>query len=109
MTLKEIIDCCSELKVREKRCMTEEFIELVFNNEQISEWQRILAAFLGQPIKPEGQSPSDKDLAITADTGGIRVEQTLYEKEFEEGIIIAKFWPWQDDKHTTLRMALLEK
>lgn len=109
MTLKEIIDCCSELKVREKRCMTEEFIELVFLNEQISEWQRVLTAFLGLPIKPEGQSPSSKDLAITAGTGGIRVEQTLYEKGFEEGTIIAKFWPWQDNKHTTLRMALLEK
>ena len=109
MTLKEIIDCCSELKIREKRCISDEFIELVFTNEQISEWQRVLTAFLGQPIKPEGQIPSNKDLALTAGTGSIRVEQTLYEKEFEEGVIIAKFWPWKDNMHTTLRMALLVK
>lgn len=109
MTLKEIIDCCSEFKVREKRCMTEDFIELVFHNEESSEWQRVLNAFLGQPIKPEGQQPSDKDLKLTADTGSIRIEQTLYEKEFEDGTVIAKFWPWKDNAHTTLRMALLVK
>lgn len=109
MTLKEIIDCCSEFKVREKRCMTEEFIELVFSNEQIDEWQRVLTAFLGSPIKPEGQEPSDEDLALTAGTGGIRIEQTLYENEFDDGVIIAKFWPWKDNRHTTLRMALLVK
>lgn len=109
MTLKEIIDCCSEFKIHEKRCITEEFIELVFTNDEISEWQRVLIAFLGPPIKPQGQEPSESDLKLTANTGGIRIEQTLYEKEFEEGTIIAKFWPWQDNIHTTLRMALLVK
>lgn len=109
VTLKEIIDCCSELKVREKRCMTEEFIELVFNNDEIIEWQRILTAFLGEPIKPEGQEPSKTDLALTARTGGIRINQTLYEAEFEDETIVAKFWPWEDKMHTTLRMALLAK
>ena len=109
MTLKEIINCCSEFTIREKRCVTDEFIELVFPNEEIAEWQRVLTAFLGPPIKPEGQEPSEKDLELTAKTGGIRVGQTLYENEFEDGIIIAKFWPWQDNAHTTLRMALLVK
>ena len=109
MTLKEIIDCCSEFKVHEKRCISEDFIELVFPNQQISEWERVLTAFLGAPIKPEGQEPSDRDLKLTADTGSIRIEQTLYENEFENGIIIAKFWPWKDNIHTTLRMALLAK
>jgi hypothetical protein len=109
MTLKEIIDCCSEFRVKEKRCLTEEFIELVFVNDEISNWQRVLVAFLGPPIKPGGQAPSENDLARTANTGGIRIEQTLYEKEFDGGAVIAKFWPWKDNIHTTLRMALLVK
>lgn len=109
MQLREIIDCCSELNVAEKRCITEDFVELVFQNEQIGEWQRILTAFLGEPQKPQGQEPSSKDLEITKNTGGIRLEQTLFEKEFENGSIIAKFWPWKDQMHITLRMALLEK
>jgi len=109
MQLREIIDCCSGLKVREKRCISDDFIELVFHNEEIEHWHRILVAFLGEPLKPEGQEPSAKDLALTANTGGIRLEQTLFEKEYENGAIIAKFWPWKDQMHITLRMALLEK
>ena len=109
MRLKEIIDCCGELKVYEKRCITDDFIELVFYNDEIDEWHRILTAFLGDPSKPKGQEPSTKDLELTAKTGGIRIDQTLFEKDLSDGTIIAKFWPWQDDTHTTLRMALLLK
>jgi hypothetical protein len=109
MELKEIIDCCSHLNVIEKRCLTDEFIEMVFLNEDINEWHRILSAFLGAPRKPKGKEPDAEDLRLTAKTGGIRIEQTLFEKEFEHTAIIAKFWPWQDKKHTTLRMALLIK
>jgi hypothetical protein len=109
MELREIIDCCSDLKIAEKRCISEDFVELVFHNEEIEEWQRVLTAFLGGPSKPEGQEPSEKNLETTANTGGIRPEQTLFEKEFENAAIIAKFWPWKDSEHITLRMALLRK
>jgi hypothetical protein len=109
MRLKEIIDGCSHLKVIESRCVTDDFIDIVFSNEDLEEWQRILSSFLGAPRKPRGQPPSRSDLEITSNTGGIRVNQTLFEREFEEGIIIAKFWPWQDGRYTTLRMALLLK
>ena len=109
MQLRQITDCCGELKISEKRCLSEEFVELVFQNDEIDEWFRIVSAFLGLPTKPEGQAPSVEDLAITSNTGGIRLEQTLFEKEFENGTIIAKFWPWKDKIHTTLRMALLMK
>lgn len=109
MKLKQITDCCRHLKVKEKRCLTEEFVEMVFFNDDASEWQRILMAFLGTPIKPEGHQPTAHDLEVTAGTGGIRREQTLFEKEFENETIIAKIWPWKDQSHTTLRMALLPK
>jgi hypothetical protein len=109
MELKEITDCFSGLKVVEKRCITEDFVELVFQNQQVDDWHRILAAFLNEPVKPKGQEPTKKDLQLTAKTGGIRLEQTLFEKEFENGTIIAKFWPWMDNMHITLRMAKLIK
>ena len=109
MQLREIIDCCQHLKVIERRTFTEEFIELVFLNEELPEWHRILTAFLGKPRKPSGQVPSPTDLKLTAGTGSIRIEQTLFEKEFEDSAIICKLWPWKDDRHTTLKMALLIK
>lgn len=107
MQLKKIVEKCSHLKVIEKRCISDEFVELVFINDDIDEWQSILTAFLGEPRKPKGQAPTEKDLQLTSNTGGIRIEQTLFEKEFKTGTIIAKFWPWQNQTHTTLRMALL--
>lgn len=109
MQLREIIDCCSELKIIEKRCISADFVDLVFINAEIAEWNRILTAFLGAPVKAEGEEPSDKDLKLTEDTGSIRVNQTLFEKEFKNESVIAKLWPWDDQIHTTLRMALLEK
>jgi hypothetical protein len=107
MKLHEITDCCVHLKVYEKRFDRDDLFELVFYRQDIAEWERILSAFLGDPIKPGGKTPTSKDLALTASTGSIRVEQTLFEKADENGVIIAKFWPWQDEKHITLRMALL--
>jgi len=107
MRLSDITECCVHLDVHEKRCDREDFFELVFFSKDLSEWQRILTAFLGEPVKPSGKPPTAKDLKITNGTGSIRVEQTLFEKEFENGVIIAKFWPWQDDQCITLRMALL--
>ena len=109
MKLKEITDCFSELTITERRCVSDDFVELVFQKREVDEWQRILTAFLGPPVKPKGQSPSEKDLLLTSKTGGIRIDQTLFEKEFEDETLIAKFWPWQDEVHITLRMAKLVK
>jgi hypothetical protein len=109
MQLKEIIDCFGDLKIHEKRCMEDDFVELVFFSDEIDEWHRILKAFLGSPIKPQGQEPSTKDLELTAGTGSIRINQTLYEKDTPDAMVIAKFWPWDDNIHITLRMALLLK
>ncbi len=107
MKLRDITDCCVHLDVHEKRCDRDDLFELVFFKKDFLEWERILSAFLGDPVKPSGKAPTPEDLKLTEGTGGIRVEQTLFEKSVENGSIIAKFWPWKDDRHITLRMALL--
>ena len=107
MKLRDITDCCVHLDVHDKRCDREDLFELVFFQKDLAEWGRILSAFLGTPAKPSGKTPTAKDLELTAGTGSIRIEQTLFEKTFEEGVIIAKLWPWKDGQHITLRMALL--
>lgn len=109
MPLATIIKQFDQLEVTEKRCITDEFVDLVFLNSELSSWYRLLSDILGAPVKPQGKKPSAKDLELTSNTGGIRVEQTLFEKDFDEGTVIAKFWPWKDNHHTTLRMALLLK
>jgi hypothetical protein len=107
MELRDITDCCVHLDVHEKRFDRDDLFELVFFQKDVMEWARILRAFLGEPVKPSGKVPTSKDLEITKGTGGIRIEQTLFEKNVENGTIIAKFWPWTDGLHITLRMALL--
>ena len=109
LQLREITDCFSALTICEKRCLSDEFVELVFQQKELDEWHRIVSAFLGEPTKPQGMEPSKKDLALTCATGGIRPDQTLFEQEFANGTIIAKFWPWKDNVHITLRMAMLMK
>ena len=107
MTLREIIEKCSTLSVHEERCITDEYGELVFYNREIDEWKKILADIFGPAIKPAGVKPTKHDLNLTNDYGGIRVDQTLFKKEFDDYTVIAMFWPWGNNTHTTLKMALL--
>ncbi len=107
MTLREIIEKCSMLGVYDERYITDEYSELVFYNKEIHEWNQILADILGPAIKPAGAKPTKDDLHLTKDYGGIWVDQTLFKKVFDDVTVIAMFWPWQDDIHTTLKMTLL--
>ncbi|NIS61084.1 MAG: hypothetical protein GTO13_10385 [Proteobacteria bacterium] len=107
MTLSEIIEKCSMLRVHEKRCVTNEYGELVFYKRQTAEWNKKLADIFGPAIKPPGVKPTEDDLDLTKDYGGIWVDQTLFKREFGDGIMIAMFWPWSDGIHITLKMAFL--
>ena len=109
MTLKEIIEKCGTVSICEERCMNDEFCELVFYNKDTGEWTRIVAAILGHAIKPAGVEPTTDDQYLTKDYGGIWSDQTLFRKEFDDGTVIAMFWPWQDGIHTTLKMYLFKK
>jgi hypothetical protein len=110
MTLQEILDKCrSLLDVCEERYFDEEYCELVFYSKEINEWNKLFTTILGPARKPKGVKPSEGDLYLTKSSGGIRVEQTLFEREFGNVSIVAKFWPWDDNVHTTMKMALLIK
>ena len=107
MKLQDIFKQFGNLDIIETRSMNEDYIEVVFLNRDFDSWYEGLKASLGAPRKPAGQEPSPSDQQLTSDTGGIWVNQTLFEKCFGSETVIAKFWPWGDDAHTTLKMALL--
>jgi hypothetical protein len=107
MNLREIIGQCHGLAIHEVRCDQDDYFEVVIPNDEIDEWDKILTSILGPARKPKGIQPNSADLDLTKASGGIRVNQTLFEREFGNYIIIAKFWPWDDNFHTTLKMALL--
>lgn len=107
MTLDEIFSHLKHLEITETRSRNEEYVEIVFLNRDLNAWHNTLTAQLGVPRKPAGAEPTQTDHTITRNTGGIWVNQTLFEKSFGDVTVIAKFWPWGDEVHTTLKMALL--
>jgi hypothetical protein len=109
MTLKEIIDKGSMQNIYEVRHITDDYVELVFWNKKLDKWNKIFCDTLGPPKKPAGVRPSKEDLDLTKDYGGIWINQTLFRKEFGDLTVIAMYWPWQGDVHTTLKMANLKK
>ena len=107
--MKEIFEKCSMLSVEDKRCFTDDYVWLVFPNKQMDKWNEVFNDVFGPAAKPAGIMPSEDNLHLTKDYGGIRKNQTLFKKEFDNATVIAMFWPWQDNIRTTLKMVLLKK
>jgi hypothetical protein len=109
MSLKKIIDKCSGLRIIEKRRASDIYNELVFPTAETDAWDNALSPTLGPAVKPKGRKAAKEDAALAKPFGGIHPNQTMYKKDFGEFTIIAMFWPWQDRKHTTLKLALIKK
>ncbi len=107
MTFDDILLKARDLGVYERRSLSAEYCELVFFSKDMDAWFGILSSTLGEPRKPPGQEPTASDLDLTQNTGGIRINQTLFEKDFGKETVIAKIWPWDDGERMTLKMAVL--
>lgn len=105
--LEIIIDECNKLDVYEKRSATDTYLELVFYNRDIAQYSNIFTAALGCPVKPAGKEVSKDDFSLAENYGGIMKNQTLFKKDFGGITIIAMFWPWKDNEHTTLKAFIL--
>lgn len=108
MTIKEIRERCGKLSVHEEREVSDDYAELVFYNKDLNEWNKALIDTLGPAIKPAGVEPTKENLRLTENYGGIYDNQTLFKKDFGNVSVLAMFWPWQDNTHTTLKVALLK-
>jgi hypothetical protein len=109
MRPKEIIERCGMLGIYEQRRIEDDYIEIVFYNREADEWNKVFIDIFGPPIKPAGVKSTEEYLRLTEAYGGIYTNQTMYKKDFGEYIVIVMLWPWQDDIHTTLKIALLKK
>ena len=107
--LKEIIEKCNALNVNEKRATSDTYCEFVIATKEINEWGTMLTGILGPATKLVNVEPTEEDTRITKEYGGIFDNQILFNKKFEDGTIIAMFWPWQDGAHTTVKIAFIKK
>jgi len=108
MLIKEVLSRARHLEISETRVQADDYCEIVLYNRDIAAWHRILTDILGEARKHAGVAPDAEDLDLTRQTGGIRIEQTLFEKKADAFTVIAKFWPWKDGLHTTLKIASLK-
>ncbi len=112
MTLIDIIKNCGDkwnaLSIYKTRCIADKYVELVLYNKEIERWNKIFTDIFGPAIKPAGAKPTDNDLVLTKDYGGVYTHQTLYKKQFNNSTVIAMLWPWQNDIFTSLRIFLLK-
>ncbi|UCD16030.1 MAG: hypothetical protein JSV34_02975 [Candidatus Omnitrophota bacterium] len=109
MTLKEIVRKIGGLSIYEKRSITDEYVELVFFNKDINEWNKVFVEVFGPPEKEPGVKPNKEVSSLTKSYGGIWKDQTFFKKDSSSTVIIAMFWPWQDRMHTTVKVAVLKK
>ncbi|HNX91729.1 MAG TPA: hypothetical protein PKY78_09330 [Candidatus Omnitrophota bacterium] len=109
MKLVEILEKCNALGIAEKRNIAEDYCEIVFLAKEIDEWNTVFSGIFGPAVKPKGTKPTRQDSEITSEFGGIYTNQVLYKKGFDEGTVIAMFWPWQDGNYITLKIARIAK
>ncbi|MFH1783625.1 MAG: hypothetical protein ABH868_01815 [bacterium] len=109
MKLQDLIEKCSGLPIDEVRTLKDDSYEVVFLTQHTQEWSDVLGSMLGTPIKPKGVSPNQLHDEMTKDHGGVFTNQTLFMKDVEDAVIIAMYWPWQDDIHTTLNVVWMKK
>ena len=109
ITLKEILEKCRKLRIDQERSITDEYAEVTFYSSDTDEWIKMFVDIVGPAIKPKGEKPTQEDLELTKEYGGICDNQTLFKKEYDDVNVIVMFWPWQNGATTTLKIMFLKK
>jgi len=109
MELKEIIKKCKTLNIYEERSITDNYYEVVFYTKDTDQWNQLFTEILGLAAKPYGVEPSQGDITLTQKYGGLREKQTLFKEDKGDAIMIAMFWPWQDEVRTTIKVVFIKK
>jgi hypothetical protein len=104
MNPKQIIALCHDLKLAERRQVDEEYAEVVFFTRDLEHWQQKLEGLLGPAVKPAGCKPDKTHEALANPRGGVRKDQILYNKKFDNRGVVALLWPWQDGASITLKI-----
>jgi hypothetical protein len=109
MKIQEITENFGNLEIFEKRCIDDEYAEIVFFAEQLDHCSKILENFLGPAVKPSDLEPSKNHKKVADEFGGILKNQTLFQKDYDNIMVIAMFWPWGNGKQVTLKIVARRK
>lgn len=104
MNFIELIKAVKAVPFVTLRVNGETFFEGVISNNSLGVLCVKLEKFFGQPAIPSKKRLPDKIEKTIKNFGGINSGQTLYFWGEGNSAIFAMLWPWQDKKHTTLKI-----
>ncbi|MFH1269493.1 MAG: hypothetical protein ABIH75_00350 [Candidatus Omnitrophota bacterium] len=88
------------------RADNDNYFEAVVANGELGELTGCLEKLFGSPAWPSGKPLLSEAQKIIKDFGGIREGQTFYFRNEGRDSAFAMLWPWQDMKHTTVKIAI---
>lgn len=105
MTFQDFLAQIQTLRIEESRAQTGEYFEAVIAREGLESLHKILTAYFGPPLKPEGRLPSWTARRHSRPYGGIRKEQTMYFRRRENICECALLWPWGSGARITIKVS----
>jgi hypothetical protein len=87
------------------RTDSDNFFEAVVIKEELDKLNERLKNFFGEPAWPSKDKLSLSAQETIKGFGGIMPGQTLYFKSEGRDSTFAMLWPWQDGRHTTIKIA----
>jgi hypothetical protein len=88
----------------EVRVDSDDYFEAVISKDKLTNLIARLNKFFVAPIWPCKGKLSAQIKKIIEDCGSIRTGQTLYFGNQSNDAVFVMLWPWQDGKHTTVKI-----
>lgn len=105
MRFEELRENLKKLNGTIKSDAVDFYFEAVFSEEQYVTVETSLNEYFSAPLKAAKQHPTPESDACAGRYGGAKVNQTLFVKKKEGGVMdIALIWPWSDGRRYTLKL-----
>ena len=104
MTFQDFLAQIETLRIEESRAKTEDYFEAVISTATLDPLHKILTAYFGVPLKPEGRSPSWEASRCAKPYGGIRKDQTMYFRRDGDVCECTLLWPWGSGTRITIKI-----
>jgi hypothetical protein len=105
MTFDEMLNEASKVQCEVKREKKAGYLEIVVSQDNLGSLSSVLESYFGAPLKPKGKAPSPDAVSYATKFGGIRNNQTMYARKNEGHSEVAFFWPWENGKSITVKIA----
>ncbi len=105
LSFSELVKAMKKLPFDEIRKEQEGYFEIVVVVTDLPLVYPLLEGFYGSQFKPPGVAASSKAKKVAQNYGGIQTQQTLYYVNRNDVSDCAMIWPWNDNKHATIKMA----